>query len=254
MEKCICPLNILNIHAIVFYLCIQKNVIKPCNVILVNECFSKLKMRCTIVSSENESIPFTLRQTDSDRFTIKIRSKRCELKTPNTDEKPVGKIAAATTTIATIGEVVSSKRSRQAGSNESRVSKRKRTEEPSKPPPFKRRATKKTVALRNNPAATPCKTIYVGDVVLCKIRGWCNWPAYITEIDKNVVSVEFFGDHTTHKTTIQHLFSFLDSSIDILANLTRLKDPLFSKSVKEAEGSLKIPSNQSIFHQLKNHS
>lgn len=95
--------------------------------------------------------------------------------------------------------------------------------------------------------AVPIGQVSVGDVVLCKMRGFCPWPAYVTKLEGKSIFVEFFGDRTTQKTTITNLFSFQDSKDIILANIMRLKNPLFKKAVREAELVMGISEEYSIF-------
>lgn len=73
------------------------------------------------------------------------------------------------------------------------------------------------------------------------MRGFAPWPALITQLDGNSVSVEFFGDHTTHKSTLANIYDFKGCRQSISANLSRLKNPLFAKAVHEAEIALGIP-------------
>lgn len=86
----------------------------------------------------------------------------------------------------------------------------------------------------------------VGEVVLCKLRGFCEWPATVTAINHGRISVEFFGDRTTHSTTIKNIFSFSANIPLIISNLTGRKNPLFRKSVKEAEAVLGVPEDQRL--------
>lgn len=81
------------------------------------------------------------------------------------------------------------------------------------------------------------------------MNGYCPWPARVIEVNKNQkfdIHVQFFGDNTTHKTTIIHIFSF-ESSVDIiLGNLKGRKSPIYAKAIKEAELALGIPSKNSL--------
>lgn len=212
----------------------------------MNEHFSKIKMRCTVTCDDNVSVPFKLQQTGSNTFSLKIRSDRHQLDEKKCDlqlaqpiaskkEKEAAPPAAATTTIA-----LGMKRRRRVDDQPAQTTKK-----------AKNATAKKAVAhVYGTPQAVPCTTVAIGDIILCKMRGYCRWPACVTGLDKNAIFVEFFGDHTTQKTTLPNLFSFCDSFHDILYNLRRLRDPLFSKAVKEAEGSLKIPEKNSIFNKM----
>lgn len=62
--------------------------------------------------------------------------------------------------------------------------------------------------------------------------------------------MEFFGDKTTHKTSIIHLFDFKDCHGIILCNLQRLKSTLYEKSIREAEIMMGVSPELSIVNQL----
>lgn len=68
----------------------------------------------------------------------------------------------------------------------------------------------------------PVDSIHVGQVLLCKIRGFSEWPAYVNNIHNGIVNVTFFGDKTTTKTTMKHLYSFTDS-VDFLVYMVQKK-------------------------------
>lgn len=109
----------------------------------------------------------------------------------------------------------------------------------------------KTVAtFRQVLKPTPCDDVKEGQIVLCKMKGYCEWPAKVTGFEKNLIKVEFFGDHTTQKTAIKNIFCFEDSCDLILSNLRMKKTPLYSKSVREAECVLGITKEKSIFNRL----
>lgn len=97
----------------------------------------------------------------------------------------------------------------------------------------------------------PLETTKVGEVLLCKLRGYCEWPALVNSITNGIVNVTFFGDNTTAKTTIKNCFSFSDSTEFVMSMVQKKKNPLYSKSVKEAEVSLGIPNQNSIFNLIK---
>lgn len=91
---------------------------------------------------------------------------------------------------------------------------------------------------------THVENVQLGDVVLCKMRFYCEWPALIVGIDKNQINVRFFGDSTTHTTTIKNIFNF---DVDVaLGNISGRKSPLYAKAVHEAELALGIPVQKSI--------
>lgn len=81
------------------------------------------------------------------------------------------------------------------------------------------------------------------------MRGHCKWPARVTSIENDVISVEFFGDQTTTKTTVKHIFHFADSFVSIINSLKEMKSNkklLFKKAVEEAEIVLGIPEENSV--------
>lgn len=99
-------------------------------------------------------------------------------------------------------------------------------------------------------------SVQIGEVVLCKMRGFCSWPAMVTDLKGKLVAVKFFGDNTTHKSALKHIFKFAESSEIILENLKGRKNPMYEKSIREAEAVLGITSENSIINQvnLKFHS
>lgn len=82
--------------------------------------------------------------------------------------------------------------------------------------------------------------------MLCKIKGFCEWPALITGLEGSRINVQFFGDGTTYKSTIKNIYKFSESAYLIQTNLRGRKNPLFHKSVLEAERALGIPFELSI--------
>lgn len=82
------------------------------------------------------------------------------------------------------------------------------------------------------------------------MRGFCEWPGIVTEIENGLITVNFFGDCTFHKATICNFYKFEESSDIILANLRKRKTPLYMKSVREAEAVLGIPLPNSITYKI----
>lgn len=82
------------------------------------------------------------------------------------------------------------------------------------------------------------------------MRGYVAWPALVNGIENKLISIEFFGDKTTHKATIGNFFKFEASQAYIIGNLKRKKNFLYSKAVKEAEIMLGVPSKNSILNQI----
>lgn len=106
---------------------------------------------------------------------------------------------------------------------------------------------KSKAVVRANSKPKPCEHVDEGDIVLCKMRGFSAWPAMIRKVEQNSVFVEFFGDHTTQKTMLKNLYLFHESHSEIISNLKRLKNPMYSKAIREAERALQIPDELSIF-------
>lgn len=106
------------------------------------------------------------------------------------------------------------------------------------------------VKSRSSKPAKPCDGVEEGKIVLCKIRGYCHWPAVVTGIENNLISIEFFGDKTTQKTSLTNLYSFEDSHDIILNNLRTKKTLLYSKAVCEAECVSRVPPEKSLLNQI----
>lgn len=96
----------------------------------------------------------------------------------------------------------------------------------------------------------PVKSVQLGEVVLCKMRGFCEWPCIVKGFEKGMVSVEFFGDYSVHKAALSNFYNFSESCDVILANLRGRKTPLYMKSIKEAEAVLGIPLSNSITNEI----
>lgn len=274
---------------------LRKFKIKPCKVILANDRFTKIKMRCVITSQCEKKVAFTIKQTNSNTFSIEIKSN--PMKTPCILDEPVHtakrqRLDQGQSTIATKTDVKTTASARHNQKNvpfnineadrctfsnkiKSKPTKKRRSVENSlyiedetvhnakrqrlnqhQPIPGQSKIiatktkTKSTAIVRmTNPKAVCCKEVHIGSTVLCKIKGYCPWPALVTDIDKNMVFVEFYGDHTIQKTTIKNLYSFEDSVDLIVFNAKRLKCQLFQKAVREAEIYLGIPHRVSVLTQ-----
>lgn len=94
------------------------------------------------------------------------------------------------------------------------------------------------------------ETVTIGEVLLCKMKGYCEWPCVVTAFDRGFVAVEFFGDSSTHRAAIHNFYKFADCSDMILTHLKGRKNPLYSKSVKEAEDVVGIPVELSILNRI----
>lgn len=105
---------------------------------------------------------------------------------------------------------------------------------------------------RVDQAPTLLEKVELNEIILCKMTGFCEWPAKVLSIDGNRIHVQFYGDKTTACTSIGHVFSFEQSAETIIRNLKSKKRPLYAKSVREAEIALKIPSCLSLTKHCNN--
>lgn len=105
---------------------------------------------------------------------------------------------------------------------------------------------------RNKPISNckPLECVRLGQVLLCKMRGWTEWPAKVIDVNGNEIEVRFFGDSKTLKTNIRHLFGFEENYLKIMSDLQRLKDLLYQRAVREAEIELNIPFELSILNKI----
>lgn len=106
------------------------------------------------------------------------------------------------------------------------------------------------VAVHRRPIAVPCDRVDIGQIVLCKMRGFCEWPAIVTGFQKNLIVIKFFGDGTSHKAALRNFYKFEESHEAIIANLKAKKTPLYKKAILEAEYVLGIPEANSIITQI----
>lgn len=120
-----------------------------------------------------------------------------------------------------------------------------------KPSP-KKRATKKGRAIVKSSKLKPkpIEDVQLGEIVLCKMKGFCEWPARVIAFENGQIVVEFFGDHTTHRTAIKNIFKFEDCSDIIISNLHGRKKPMYSKSIQEAELLMGISLTNSITNRI----
>lgn len=201
-----------------------------------NEHFSKIKMKCTVLSEDQVAIPYKLEQTDSNTFSIRIKSTDPKSSRSNqiTSETPRLKRKRSNDDVAN-SDIVEQNIERPIANDVKK---------------WKRGGRKSKALVRVIAKPKPCEHVNEGDIVLCKMRGYCSWPAIVTEINQNSVSVEFFGDHTTQKTTLKNLYTFHESHSEIISNLKRLKNPLYKKAILEVERILRIPENKSIVNQI----
>lgn len=104
--------------------------------------------------------------------------------------------------------------------------------------------------IHHKPIATPCDRVMLGQVVLCKMKGHPLWPAKVIGFENNLISIKFYGDHTTYKAALRNFFKFEESTEVMIANLKSKKRPLYKKAVHEAEVELKIPAEISILTRI----
>lgn len=112
---------------------------------------------------------------------------------------------------------------------------------------------KATAVAQHLPKSTyiPVEKVTNGQIILCKVRGFCPWPGVVTGFDKNLISVKFFGDNSTYKAAINNFFKFEESSGAIIHNLKMKKNPMYSKAVREAEAVIGIAEKDSILNCLR---
>lgn len=108
----------------------------------------------------------------------------------------------------------------------------------------------KALMRTNKSKPIPCKSVDIGEVIVCKMRGFVEWPAFVTGFEKNLVCIQFFGDNTTHKAAVKNFYKFNDSIEILLSHLRTKKHPLLLKAVKEVEVVLALPSNESIVRKI----
>lgn len=178
----------------------------------------------------------------------KFNIKPCQVNLIRAD---FSKIRITCNAVTSPGEKLSSEISQDGENNFTlRVKRRRCVKDGSQTeaPPVKKEVKK--VVQRRQPIPKPknCTNIVIGEVVLCRMRGFAEWPSFVTSINGNMISVEFFGDHTTHTAAIEHFYIFEESTDTILSNLRKYKRPLYKKSVKEAENALGIPADKSILN------
>lgn len=100
---------------------------------------------------------------------------------------------------------------------------------------------------------SPMKEVVNGQIVLCKLRGYCEWPARILNIDGKKINVQFFGDNTTANTNINNIYDFRTSFEVILNNLRNFKRDLYAYSVMEAEKAVGISKSMSILNRINDY-
>lgn len=200
----------------------KKFKIRPCLVKLPEETFSKIHMKCSAKSDEKGvklSCILSQDTNDINTFTVQIKRKLCD-ESENQVVKSQGECSRLRPRKAKVAKVVE-------------------------------RSTKltKTIAtLRQAAKPKPCDHVEKGQIVLCKMKGFCEWPAIVTGFENNLIKIEFFGDHTTHKAAVHNFYRFEESYDLIACNLRSKKTPLYSKSIREAEKVLGIPNEKSIFN------
>lgn len=92
------------------------------------------------------------------------------------------------------------------------------------------------------------QSVELHEIVCCYIRGWPEWPATITEINGRNVTVKFFGDDKNFTTSLMNIYKFHECG-EIMSNKVRgRKDPLYARSIQEAELVLGIPPELSILN------
>lgn len=196
---------------------------KPCQVNLTQTVYSKIGMTCSASSSDGTPLSCKIVQDQSNTFTVtlkRLRNDNSSVELVHESKKP--KIAAITPD-----------------------SKRKEKEKK----PNETKKSKSRAIVRSVSKPTPCNEVKKGEIVLCKMKGFPEWPAYVTGFVKNLIAIQF-GDGTTHKAAVKNFYKFSDSQELILLHLNTKKNPLYSKAVKEAENALGVTPNLSIFNRM----
>lgn len=114
----------------------------------------------------------------------------------------------------------------------------------------KKDTTKSLAHRRPKSMPSRCQAVEIGQVVLFKLTGYCEWPASVTQIDDSMAHIQFYGDRTIQKSKITNFYKFEDSLEIILFNLRSRKTQLYKKAVREAEIDLGIPEHSSILNQI----
>lgn len=114
----------------------------------------------------------------------------------------------------------------------------------------KKQALKRKRSHETSTACQPVSTVEIGQVILCKLRGWCEWPGRVSQIVNDKIKVTFYGDYSITWTSIGHIFSFENSVDNIMMNLRTKKTPLYAKSICEAEVNLRIPPHLSLLKKV----
>lgn len=115
---------------------------------------------------------------------------------------------------------------------------------------IKNKTAKSKALVRTTSKPMPCKSVDIGEVILCKMRGFPEWPAFVTGFDRNLACIQFFGDQTTHKAAPKNFYKFRDSFQLMALHLHTKKNPLYIKAVREAETVLGVPSHASVLNNI----
>lgn len=219
----------------------KRHNIKPCYVDLTDSTVSKMKISCSAyLKDDNVQLTCNILQSSLNNFVIRIKRKhsRNKLTGVASDSNPAKKLKTANhdIPISSFDFVDKSVTKPMEYATKSKVG-------------LRGRAKKRCNALAHLDkfSVSHVKDVAVGDVVLCKMRGYPEWPAQVIERlipAKNClpikVTVKFFGDQTTHTTTIMNVFDFFACRDLMISKLQGRKLPLYSKSIKEAQGVLNV--------------
>lgn len=155
-------------------------------------------MRCSAYTSDGAPLNCTLKQDNNNinSFTIQIKRKRCV-----TFEQPMTRSMQQSKKAKTSSEIIGNTKKINGFSTSNRnLRKRKRDDEGDSLKQQNEtggRRTKNTAIVSLAKKAKQCESVQMGDVILCKIRGYAEWPCFVTGLDGNSVDVKFFGDNTT---------------------------------------------------------
>lgn len=238
--------------------------VKPCYVKLTSENFSQMKMKYSVTSTE-QGVSCQVTQENSNTFCVKIKRK-CNNDNSTHSSSSEGPKHECDRILRSRNNI---------HKNENKNIKRKSVDvddavsthlNPSKKPKLewdrilrprndtsknaneapKKKKSCKAVIKSTYKKPVPRKIINSGDVILCKMRGFCEWPAIITKIENKSITVEFLGNHTTTKTTSSNIYDMVESVDAVVFNIKSRKSPLYRKAVQEAERLLGIPPKNSM--------
>lgn len=234
--------------------------IKSCSILLVNHTFAKIRMGCS-ATSDGEQLECTLKQEGVDSFSIKISHKHdgilSEAAGSNRNDFSDVNASKGIFVIPIYFYLYNDMYLSTCNTLKSwflvstlRPHEKKMDEQPKIQKKSNKSDSRALVLRRPKLMPNRCQTVEIGQVILYRLSGFCEWPAEVTSVDGIMAHIKFFGDRTTQKSKIANFFKFEDSHEIILYNLRNRKTALYRKSVREAEIVLGIPEQFSILNQI----